>query len=64
MPDYSMLTQAACRVLVAGGVYLQLSFAQTHFRKAYLCQEGLPWVLERVESIPVGLGYFLYVLRR
>lgn len=58
------IAQAACRVLVPGGLYLQLSFAQKHFRKAYLCQAGIPWALERVESIPVGLGYFLYVLRR
>jgi hypothetical protein len=58
------IAQASCRVLVPGGLYLQLSFAQKHFRKAYLCQAGIPWALERVESIPVGLGYFLYILRR
>ena len=58
------VARAACRVLVPGGLYLQLSFAQKHFRKAYLCQEGIPWALQHVQSIPVGLGYFLYSLRR
>jgi EEF1A lysine methyltransferase 4 len=56
--------RAACRVLVPGGLYLQLSFAQKHFRRAYLCQPGLPWVLESVTPVPVGLGYFWYAMRR
>lgn len=57
----------AARVLRPGGVYLQLSFGQPHFRRKYL--EHAPvaglWAgpVERFD-VAVGFGYFLYVLRR
>lgn len=52
------------RVLAPGGAYLQLSFAQPHFRKKYLTQVPGRW--ESLKALPVnaGLGYLLYVARK
>lgn len=56
------------RVLVPGtGVYQQISFGQPHFRKKYLVQDRELWAeggKVDVKELPVGLGYFSYVLRR
>lgn len=57
----------AARVLRPGGAYLQVTFAQPHFRRKYL--EHAPvaglWAgpAQRFD-VDVGLGYFLYVLTR
>jgi len=50
------------RVLRPGGLYLQLSFGQPHFRKPYLLQRDL-WAGLDTHKVPVGLGYFLYAAR-
>lgn len=56
---------AVARVLAPGGAYLQLSFGQPHFRRRYLTQRPLLWDGGvTVQSVNVGLGYFLYALRR
>jgi SAM-dependent methyltransferase len=48
------------KVLVPGGLYLQVSFQQPHFRNKYLGMLG--WS-HRVEPVGAGLGYFLYVIQ-
>eukprot|EP00656_Telonema_subtile_P003380 TRINITY_DN11546_c0_g1_i1.p1 TRINITY_DN11546_c0_g1~~TRINITY_DN11546_c0_g1_i1.p1 ORF type:complete len:258 (+),score=49.68 TRINITY_DN11546_c0_g1_i1:135-908(+) len=64
---------AARRVLAPGGVFIQISFAQPHFRKKYLLRsleegashavgEPYGWDLQTV-NIDSGLGYFMYVMR-
>lgn len=69
-------TQTCCearRLLAADGVYIQISFAQPHFRKKYLDRSSTPgethaigepfgWKIEVVQ-IDAGLGYFMYVCR-
>lgn len=61
------IMREAARVLKPGGVYLQLSFGQPHFRRKYL--EHAPvaglWAgpVERFD-VDVGFGYFLYVLKK
>lgn len=61
------------RVLATGGIFIQISFAQPHFRTKYLLRsavvgeshrQGAPygWSLETV-NVDVGLGYFMYVMR-
>lgn len=60
------IMREAARVLVRGtGVYLQLSFAQPHFRRRYLTQDAAAWSGGVTKhDIPVGFGYFLYLLHR
>lgn len=48
------------RVLRPGGVYMQLSFSQPHFRMKYIDQVPGRWAITR-HSIATGFGYFLYV---
>jgi EEF1A lysine methyltransferase 4 len=51
------------RVLRPGGLYLQISFAQPHFRRKYLEQEPSVWAAAcKVHSIDAGFGYFAYEL--
>jgi hypothetical protein len=65
----------AARVLRPGGVYLQVSFSQPHFRKQYLLQRGDDeeataardaglWERWQQHTVPVGFGYFCYCLTR
>lgn len=68
------LLQESLRVLKPGGHYVQISFAQPHFRKQYLQQqlvqegeEGGSWESSwedfQVASIPAGFGYFMYSMK-
>lgn len=70
-PDDDMLakTDAICgetaRVLKPGGIYVQVSFGQPHFRKLHILQnEAARWSSYKKHDVPVGFGYFLYALRR
>ena len=60
------IMREAARVLVpATGVYLQLSFAQPHFRRPYLLQAPADWRGGVTKAdVPVGFGYFFYTLHR
>ncbi|KAI9005688.1 S-adenosyl-L-methionine-dependent methyltransferase [Hyaloraphidium curvatum] len=60
-----VILKEAWRVLSPGGVYLQISFSQPHFRKQFLLSEGGgAWKGFRKESVDRGLGYFLYLMYR
>ena len=52
------------RVLRPGGVYLQLTFSQPHFRKKYLLQQPDRWEQFQSHSIPAGFGYYLFAMRK
>lgn len=52
------------RVLAPGGVYLQLTFSQPHFRKRYLQQAPGRWASLTSHTIPAGFGYFLFALTK
>ena len=61
------MMRSVAAVLRPGGVFVQISFQQPHFRKKYLAAaEGSPYDLrvEAVETVDVGLGYFFFVLRK
>lgn len=51
------------RVLAPGGAYLQLTFAQPHFRRPYLVQRAGRWASLVAHPVPLGLGYVLFVAR-
>jgi SAM-dependent methyltransferase len=51
------------RVLAPGGAYLQLTFAQPHFRRPYLAQRAGRWASLVAHPVPLGLGYVLFVAR-
>ncbi|KAA0156604.1 hypothetical protein FNF27_01255 [Cafeteria roenbergensis] len=66
-PPTDLLEQAhaVCKgtaeALRPGGVYLQVSFAQPHFRRPYLEQEAGWWAAPpTVHKVDRGLGYFAY----
>lgn len=52
------------RVLKPGGVYLQLTFSQPHFRKKYLLQHPSRWEAFASHTIPAGFGYYLFAMRK
>ena len=60
--------KSVSRVLRVGGVFLQVSFSQPHFRRPFLNAAGHG--LERygwevtTRSLDLGLGYFLYIMRK
>jgi len=71
-PPPALLAQAqsvadeVARVLVPGGVFIQITFSQPHFRRLYLMpkdESKRRFVSWERHDIPVGLGYFAYVLR-
>lgn len=52
------------RVLKRGGVFVQVSFDQPHFRKKLLVNDDLyAWTLSQ-RNIDHGLGYFMYVMKK
>ncbi|TDH65354.1 hypothetical protein CCR75_003867 [Bremia lactucae] len=75
-PSEAAIEQAAATcngimsVLVPQGSFLQISFAQPHFRRRFLLGEGeqpptstiYGWAYS-YHNIEVGLGYFFYVLK-
>jgi len=51
------------RLLAPGGVFLQVTFHQPHFRRRnYLTGDG--WAVRPHQVVPVGLGYFFFVCVR
>eukprot|EP00658_Telonema_sp_P-2_P063757 TRINITY_DN5253_c0_g2_i4.p1 TRINITY_DN5253_c0_g2~~TRINITY_DN5253_c0_g2_i4.p1 ORF type:complete len:105 (-),score=31.13 TRINITY_DN5253_c0_g2_i4:404-718(-) len=61
------------RLLAPGGVFVQVSFMQPHFRTKYLDRSADPavshtlgepygWDVE-VQRLDAGLGYFMYTMR-
>ena len=50
------------RVLKNGGLFVQISFDQPHFRKKFLLAEGLQWADFKQKNINKGLGFFMYVM--
>uniref|UniRef100_H3GHU4 Methyltransferase domain-containing protein n=1 Tax=Phytophthora ramorum TaxID=164328 RepID=H3GHU4_PHYRM len=76
-PTETVIEQAAAMcsgitsVLVPQGTFLQISFAQPHFRKRFLLGEGEQAPTSTVygwdysyHNIEIGLGYFFYVLQK
>ncbi|CAH0521944.1 unnamed protein product [Peronospora belbahrii] len=74
-PSKAVIQQAAAMcsgitsVLVPQGTFLQISFAQPHFRQRFLLGEGEQAPCSKVygwnysyNKIDIGLGYFFYVL--
>eukprot|EP01029_Cantina_marsupialis_P000753 TRINITY_DN10557_c0_g1_i1.p1 TRINITY_DN10557_c0_g1~~TRINITY_DN10557_c0_g1_i1.p1 ORF type:complete len:213 (+),score=44.56 TRINITY_DN10557_c0_g1_i1:25-639(+) len=61
--DMHEVCESVLRVLKPGGLFMMISFGQPHFRKIFLDKEEFAWDLE-VRSVPVGLGYFMYLLRK
>ena len=55
---------AAARVLAPGGVYLQLTFSQPHFRRQYLAQAPELWASLTPHALDVGLGLTLWAAVR
>lgn len=60
--DIDQVCHHVRRVLKPGGVYIQLSFGQPHFRRLYLDKPEFCWTFD-VEEVDAGFGYFLYVMR-
>lgn len=61
--DAAAMTAEMRRLLVPGGVFLQVTFHQPHFRRRnYL--EGEGWAVRPAQVVPVGLGYFFFVCVR
>ena len=60
----ALVMAEAWRVLRPGGLYLQVSFAPRHFRAQYLLQRDWAGAALAVKSVPVGLGYYLFILRK
>lgn len=55
----------ANRVLRKGGLYVQVTFSQPHFRRRYLESEGAgSWTGLKRQTIERGLGYFLFSMWR
>jgi EEF1A lysine methyltransferase 4 len=52
------------RVLAPGGVYLQLTFSQPHFRRRYLQQAPGRWAASAHHAVPAGFGYFLFAMTK
>ncbi|KAG2764060.1 hypothetical protein JG687_00003082 [Phytophthora cactorum] len=76
-PSEAVIEQAAAMcsgitsVLVPQGTFVQISFAQPHFRKRFLLGEGEQAPTSTVygweysyHNIEIGLGYFFYVLQK
>lgn len=65
--DLLVIAREVCasvfRVLKPGGVFLQVSFSQPHFRRPYIATPDLGWTLA-VHKVDVGLGYFCYALTK
>src|SRR5690348_16387845 len=69
-PEHELLEESekylngVSKVLKHGGVYLQISFDQPHFRKLFLNHpQKFNWSFSWVQ-FGGGLGYFLYVMRK
>lgn len=61
--DARAMTAEMRRLLVPGGVFLQVTFHQPHFRlRNYLESDG--WAVRPHQVVPVGLGYFFFVCVR
>lgn len=60
------ICESVCSVLRPGGLFIQVSFSQPHFRKPYLMQNPAWWSDEGVcvEKVDAGFGYFAYIARR
>lgn len=52
------------RALRPGGLFVQVTFAQRHFRQPYLTQPGIEWDSIDVHHIDIGFGYLMFVLRK
>ncbi|CEG38239.1 s-adenosyl-l-methionine-dependent methyltransferase [Plasmopara halstedii] len=76
-PSETVIKEAAAMcsgiasVLVPEGIFLQISFAQPHFRKRFLLGEGETPPTSTIygwdfsyHNIEIGLGYFFYVLKK
>lgn len=51
------------RILKPGGIFIQMSFQQPHFRSRYINQPKYGWDYN-VYNIDRGLGYFFYVMKK
>ena len=49
-------------MLAPGGVFLQVTFAQPHFRRAHLSQAPGRWASMAAGKVDAGLGYTLWTL--
>jgi SAM-dependent methyltransferase len=69
-PEEELLSETAkylngvSRVLKPGGIYMQISFDQPHFRKLFLNHpDKFNWSFEYAK-FGGGFGYFLYIMRK
>jgi len=61
--DAAAMAAEMRRLLAPGGVFLQVTFHQPHFRRRnYLAGDG--WAVRPHQVVPVGLGYFFFVCVR
>ena len=58
------LSRSVGHVLRDGGRFLQITFAQPHFRKPLLLAEPSPWTGCEAHPVDVGFGYACLVLDR
>jgi SAM-dependent methyltransferase len=52
------------RQLKPGGLFIQISFDQPHFRKKFILPEFIQWAHFSQKSIDKGLGFFMYIMRK
>lgn len=50
--------------LKKGGLFIQISFDQPHFRKKLLYSEEVLWSELSQKTIEKGLGFFMYIMRK
>jgi len=52
------------RQLKNGGLFIQITFDQPHFRKKLILPENIKWASFKQKSIDKGLGFFMFVMTK
>ena len=56
--------EGVAAALAPGGVFLQLTFSQPHFRRKYLTVVPGMWASVEVTAVSEGMGYWWWALRK
>jgi EEF1A lysine methyltransferase 4 len=61
--EVDRMCKGISRVLTEAGIFVQISFAQSHFRRKYVAKEEYGWTFKS-QQFGSGLGYFFYTMRK